>query len=103
MVLKLEQEEIEINSGDVLLCMSENDWPVRGLPNMSQNIINVYVVKLLSLKKMCQFLHLKTPKCRKFKSIVQTKTISLIEVAPNYEKLLALEDFNSFSSSQNWQ
>ena len=46
--------------------MFENVWSVRGLPNMNWNIVNLYVLKLLSLKKVVHFQYLQTLKYRKF-------------------------------------
>ena len=53
--MKSEQEEIEINSGEVLLSMLEKICFVRGLPNMSRNSMSVYVLKLISLRKSGSF------------------------------------------------
>ena len=51
MVIKSEQEGIEINLEEVSLSMFEKVWSVSTLPNMSRNIVNTYVLKLLSLGK----------------------------------------------------
>ena len=51
MVIKSEQEGIEINLEEVSLIMFEKVWSVSTLPNMSRNIVNIYVLKLLSLRK----------------------------------------------------
>ena len=58
MVTKSEQEGIETNSGEVSLSMFEKVWSVKGLLNMSWNIVCVYVPKLLSLKKVGHFQYL---------------------------------------------
>ena len=52
--MKSEQEEIEINSGEVLLSMFEKICFVRGLPNMIRNSMSV-VLKLISLRKSGSF------------------------------------------------
>ena len=46
-----QQEGIEISSAESSVSMFEKVWFSRGLPNMSRNIVNVYVLKLLSLRK----------------------------------------------------
>ena len=51
MVIKSEQEGIEINLEELSLSMFEKVWSVSTLPNMSRNIVNIYVLKLLSLRK----------------------------------------------------
>ena len=56
MVIKSEQEGIKINLEEVSLSMFEKVWSVSALPNMSQNIVNVYALKLLSLRKSGSFL-----------------------------------------------
>ena len=46
-----QQEGIEISSAESSVSMFEKVWFARGLPNMSRNIVNGYVLKLLSLRK----------------------------------------------------
>ena len=74
--------------------MFENVWSVRRLPNMSRNIVNVYVLKLLSLRKSVQYFIYRPPNVENLIGFFEEMTISLTKVTSIYENTLLMGGFN---------
>ena len=75
--------------------MFEKVWSVRGLTNINRNAMSVYVLKLLSLRKIGSFFIIyRPPSAGNLTDFFEEMTTSLTKAMSNYENIIVMGDFN---------